>query len=306
MASFSPESYVASDSSMQLRSRFRFRSAVLVAGILGAGSGVVSCGGSASSAADDVPVATSVDLGDFEINLDTIDRFSTCPPVGGLGDPWIPAIHEEGSTNEAAWREPGVTDRAINDTLVPFRRCYRKGLVHDPTQAGHVAMVARVGADGKVAKVETYAACELSREVLACMADATHELTFDPPRAGHDTVVIPASYEPRGGRMLNPSTDRSAYASQAVRWLESARPGFHGCEHSEMSAGRLLDGSGTYRLDVDGRGRVAKVNIDPWRGNQQLLGCAAHVLQSTSFPKPPSGRAVIYVRLMFDPRQELR
>ncbi len=264
------------------------------------------CGGGASSAADDTANVTSVDLGVFELNFDAIDRFRTCPPVGTLSDPWIPAIHEEGSTSGVAWHEPGVTDRAINETLVPFRSCYRRGLVHDPTQAGHVAVVARVGADGKVAKVETYGACELSREVLECMTDYAREVKFSPPASGHDSVVIPVSYEPRSGRLLNPATDRTSYASKAYRFIEAARPGLHACEKSEMAAGRFLDAAGTYRIDIDAKGRVVKEDIDPWNGNQQLLACAAHSLQNTAFPPPPNGRAIVFVRLVFDPRRETR
>ena len=255
---------------------------------------------------DDGANVTSVDLGVLELNLDTIDRFRTCPPVGTLSDPWIPAIHEEGTTAGVAWHEPGVTDRAINETLVPFRSCYRRGLVHDPTQAGHVAVVARVGSDGKVSRVETYAACELSREVLECMADSAHDMKFDPPASGHDSVVIPVSYEPRGGRLLNPASDRSSYAAQAYRYIEAARPALHACEKSEMDAGRFLDAAGTYRIDIDAKGHVVKQNVDPWNGNQQLLACGARALQNTVFPAPPTGRAIVFVRLLFDPRRETR
>ena len=214
-----------------------------------------SCGGGPSSAADTASL-TSVELGELEINADKIDRFMTCPPVGVLGEPWIPSIREDDGSNAVAWREPGVTDRAIQDTLVPFRSCYRRGLIHDPTQAGHVAIVVRVKADGKVADVDTYAACELSREVLSCMEDAARDLHFDPPRGGHDSVVIPASYEPRGGRTVGAPTDRSSYAARAYVFLENARPALHTCEQLEQQAGRPLDAAGTYRLEIDGRGHV--------------------------------------------------
>jgi len=300
MASFLFKSYVARPLRMS-----RLARAVVgpIAGL--AVASVVACGGGASSA-NDVASTTSVDLGEFEINADTIDRFTACPPVGALGEPWIPAIREDDGSNAVAWREPGVTDKAIQETLGPFRSCYRRGLVHDPTQAGHVAVVVRVAPDGKVADVDTYAACELSREVLSCMTDAARTLKFDPPKGGRDSVVIPAAFEPRRGRSLNVSTDRSSYAARAYLFLENARPALHTCEQLERQAGRTLDATGTYRLEIDGRGHVTKEGIDPWQGNQSLLACGARALESTVFPVPPTGRAVAFVRLVFDPRRGTR
>jgi hypothetical protein len=280
------------------------RFAVFFAVVLAAGS-AVSCGGGPTSVADTTNV-TSVELGELEINADKIDRFTTCPPVGALGEPWIPAIKEDDGSNAVAWREPGVTDHAIQETLVPFRSCYRRGLIHDASQSGHVAVVVRVNADGKVADVDTYAACELSHEVLSCMEDEARNLKFDPPKGGHDSVVIPASYEPRGGRTLGNATDRSAYTARAYLFLENARPALHTCEQIEQQNGRLLDATGTYRLEIDARGHVTKESIDPWTGNQALLACAARALEGNVMPIPPTGRAVAFVRLIFDPRRGSR
>jgi hypothetical protein len=264
-----------------------------------------SCGSGPTSASDALSV-TSVELGEFEINADKIDRFMTCPPVGALGEPWIPSIREDDGSNAVAWREPGVTDRAIQETLVPFRSCYRRGLIHDPTQSGHVAVVVRVNAEGKVADVDTYAACELSREVLSCMEDEARNLKFDPPKGGRDSVVIPATFEPRNGRTLGVTTDRSSYAARAYLFLENARPALHTCEQSEQQAGRAVDAAGTYRLEIDAHGRVTKESIDPWIGNQSLLACAARALETNVLPIPPTGRAVAFVRLVFDPRRGTR
>jgi hypothetical protein len=304
MASFSLESYVTRPLHMpRTASSPLLCAAPLLLGLI-AGS-TVSCGGGPASSADSASV-TSVELGEFEINADKIDRFTACPPVGALGEPWIPSIREDDGSNSVAWREPGVTDKAIQETLVPFRSCYRRGLIHDPTQSGHVAIVVRVNAEGKVADVDTYAACELSREVLSCMEDEARSLKFDPPKGGRDSVVIPASFEPRGGRTLGTATDRSAYAARAYLFLENARPALHTCEEVETQNGRPLDATGTFRLEIDGRGHVTKEGVDPWTGNQTLLACAARALEGNVMPIPPTGRAVAFVRLIFDPRRGTR
>ena len=83
--------------------------------------------------------------------------------------------------------------------IVSFRACYRRGLVHDPAQEGRVAIVLRVGADGHVAKVEEYAACEIAVESIGCMKAAAARLRFPPPPGGSDTVLIPAAFTSRDG-----------------------------------------------------------------------------------------------------------
>jgi hypothetical protein len=242
----------------------------------------------------------NVELAELEIHADSIDRFIHCPPTGELGQAWIPAGVTEAS------HEPLVTERAIADTLRPFRSCYRKGLMQHPHQQGHAAIVVRVAADGKVAGVENYATCELSRDVLECMVLEASRIKFDAPAAGTNTVVIPAAFAPRGGYSGTTPTANDSYTASAYVALEEARPGLHECEKRDRRASKLIEAQGTFALDVNDQGRIVKQHIEPWVGSQDLLACAAQVMEKLAFPKPPVGGARILARIAFNPRSGSR
>jgi hypothetical protein len=150
---------------------------------------------------------TSIEVSEFDITWNGIDRFVNCPPPGELGQDWIPPL--------PPWTAPPATgpidlstlppdvvtmhgstptERAIADTRDHFRACYNHGLIYDPTQDGHVAIVLRVGADGRVAEAEAWGACEIVSESIECMRDAGKKLRFRPPTGGSDTVTIPAEF----------------------------------------------------------------------------------------------------------------
>src|SRR4026209_2359579 len=73
---------------------------------------------------------TSVEIAEFEVLASGVDRFASCPPAGELGQGWIPDAASEGA------HDPTLTERAINDTIGPFRSCYHRGLLRDPSQDG--------------------------------------------------------------------------------------------------------------------------------------------------------------------------
>jgi len=293
---------------------FAMAAPLLIGGALGCGSA------SASHAADDFATAgTSVEIGELEIHGDGLDRFATCPPPGELGQRWIPdippwtppppsAAPAEAPSPDAPpapamnWQDNTPTEHAMSETLQPYRSCYRRGLVHDPTQDGHAAMVARVGPDGKVAKVEVYAACELSSEVLTCMADATRKVRFAPPATGGETVIIPSVHASRGARLARPPSASDPYTVEAYLTVEAARPALHACEARARQGSHPVEAAGTFRLLIGPRGKVIDQRIDPWVGSQDLLACAAHAFDDVVFRPPPGGRGVVHVRIDFNPR----
>ncbi len=294
---------------------------MLTLGVVGAGSG---CGGSdaqsggAQTAGTDKPSITSIEVAELEITGSGTDRFTNCPPAGELGQDWIPKL--------PAWtpaaRSPNApppppdspdlppriadgrtaTEKAIFDTYPEFRRCYQRGLIHDPTQDGHAAIVLRVGPDGRVATVESYGVCELSSQVVSCMKSSAARLRFEPPVAGAATITIPAVFTTRGGRPHEHPSPNDAYTAAAYVTVESARADLHVCEAFARGAGQPLQASATFLIDLDGDGKILHTHIDPWQGNQDLLGCAAHALEKLSFEKPPAGRGNILARISFNPR----
>jgi hypothetical protein len=257
---------------------------------------------------------TSVEVAELEIDASGIDRFTNCPPPGELGQAWIPPIpawtasgssHRADSSPETTGPAPSAldeppTDRAFELTHEAFRDCYARGLTLDPTQDGHVAVVLRVGRDGRVARVESYGACEIARETIACMQDAAKHIRLRPPSTGSDTVIIPAVFAQSIGPRRTDPRPGDAYAAAATITVESIRPAMHACEEHARISGSSPQAAATFALDVDEKGHVVRSHVDPWSGNQQLLACAAGAFEKLVFPPPPRGHGAILARIAFN------
>jgi hypothetical protein len=276
----------------------------------------LACGGPPPEVPDPDLTLTSVEVAELEIDASGVDRFTNCPPPGELGQGWIPPIppwtsHAASTPSDPASETPGTTepasgadelpaDRAFALTHEAFRSCYARGLTLDPTQDGHVAMVLRIGGDGRVAKVESYGACEIARETIHCMQDVAKKIRLRPPPGGSDTVIVPAVFEQSIGLRRTDPAPGDAYATQAFIAVESLRPALHACEDHERAAGKSQQATATFALDVDAKGRVVRSRVDPWSGNQQLLACAAGVFERVVFGPPPRGRGSVLARVAFN------
>jgi hypothetical protein len=278
--------------------------------------------------------ATGVELATLEIRHDLVDRFEHCPPPGEIGQEWLPAIPDwhapatlpsgqiseksdgEGVTNAMAQADqidadgarPGasqqeLTDEAVAATRVAFRRCYHKGLLSDPTQDGHVAVVLRVGNTGQVAAVETWGACDLATDALICMRDEAAQVHLHPPIGGAATITLPAVFTNAAERERERN---GAYAAAAYVAIEATRPRLHACEQAAKREGESVFASATMAIDIDAKGHGTHIKVDPWKGSQGLLGCAAQVLRSASFPPPPGHKGKVIVPVVFNPRPGTR
>jgi hypothetical protein len=284
---------------------------------------VPSCGGDTSGM---VPIDPSkgrtpvAEISELEIRAVGVDRFAICPPPGELGQPWFP--------QPVAWSAPPVADAAapepldeafitrtqdrtptelaIDATHREFRACYRRGLVRDPAQEGRVAIVLRVGADGHVAKVEEYSACEIGVESIGCMKAAAARLRFPPPPGGSDTILIPAAFTSRDGVRRSSGTINESYTARAYIVMEAARPGLHACEQQARRDLRPVQATGTFTMTLGADGQVLRAHVDPWSGEQSILACAAHELEKLRFSAPPNGTGFVIARLNFNPRQGSR
>ncbi|MBS2015349.1 MAG: AgmX/PglI C-terminal domain-containing protein [Deltaproteobacteria bacterium] len=264
----------------------------------------------------------TADIAELEIRgmENGVDRYVTCPPPGELGQPWFP--------NAPAWTPPATTDAgapipidedfisktkgrsmtelAVDATHRDFRACYRRGLVHDPTQEGRVAIVIRIGPDGRVAKVEELGACAIAVESIACMKSTAGRLRFPPPANGSETVTIPSVFTARDGVRRSATSANDTYTAGAFVTLETARPGLHACEQAARRDHRNLEATGTFTMTLGPDGKVTRAHVDPWTGEQSILMCAAQELEKLRFSAPPSGTGTIIARLNFNPRQGTR
>jgi hypothetical protein len=276
---------------------------------------------------------TAVELTAFEVRDDQVDRFEHCPPAGEIGQDWVPPIpewHPPAASASAAVPESAVggadgvaapqaggdvveppapasiaelTDEAANQTRASFRRCYHHGLLYDPTQDGHVAVVLRVDRTGKVVTAETWGACDLSSEALACMRDEATHVKLRPPQGGSATITVPAVFTAGDEKH---GTTKDAYAASAYVAVESMRPRLHVCEVTAKHAGTSVFASALYSIDVDEKGHGVHVAVNQWKGGHELLACAAEVLRDAPFAPPPGGRGTIIVPVVFNPRPGTR
>lgn len=267
------------------------------------------------------PIALAADVPELEIRADGIDRFTTCPPPGELGQHWIPQIPpwtppavaaDAGVVNRfdsdfiARTRDRTSTEIASDATRREFRSCYRQGLVHHPTQDGRVAIILRIDGAGRVAKVESFGACELDAESIQCMYGVARRLRFPPPSGGSETVTLPGTFTSRDGVRRTVPTPNDAYTAATYVTLDAARSDFHTCDETARHDRRPVEATGTFSLDIAADGRVLKAWVDPWRGEQSILKCALKVLEGLKFPPPPDSNAKVIARLNFNPRQGTR
>jgi hypothetical protein len=313
------------------------RHAANVARILATASAVAACAGSEPAPKplieDRGPRKTNVEVNELEISAAAPDRFAHCPPPGELGQEWFPPIPPWQSSGSAVnvgdagasvsfAVSPGAPDtvqpapaqrvthqelttRAAESTRLPFRACYHKGLLYDPTQDGHVAIVLRIGPDGRVARVESYGACDLSAEVITCMMEAAKGLRFDAPAEGADTVTVPAVFHPQDLDRTQPLPSEP-FAAAAYVVVEQARPALHACEATARSRHQQPFASATFTVELDAQGGVAHINVDPWKGNQDMLGCMAEVVNHLNFGPPPGGRGHVVLPIVVNPRPGTR
>ena len=289
---------------------------------------LAACAGSSTApmtTEDGRPRFDLAELTAFEIRHDNIDRFEHCPPSGDIGQEWLPPLTDwkpaavalqpespqatQGDGSASA--DPAATEvrpanlrelesDAERSTHLAFRRCYHDGLRYDPTQDGHVAVVLRVGAKGKVEAVETWGACDIAPETITCIRDTAKHLGLPPPAAGYATVVVPGVFTEGLARAR---TSNDAFTAAAYVAVETVRPQLHRCEEVAKRSSAPLFARATITIDVDAKGRALHLQVgDGWKGNQALLACAAEALQEAKYPAPRTGQGRVIAPIVFNPK----
>jgi hypothetical protein len=300
------------------------RVSVVLGFAIAAAFGFGGCGGSEERPAVEPAHRTppSAEISELEIRGagTGVDRFALCPPPGDLGQQWFPPpspwsppagaadagsfLVDQDFVARTAGRSP--TELAVEATHRDFRSCYLRTLSHGGSQFGRVAIVVRIGPDGRVAKVEESAACEIDADAIACMRGVAARLRFPPPSSGADTVTIPATFTSREGGRRSSGSANDSYTASAYLTLEGARPALHECDAQARRGGRQLQATGTFTMNVAVDGRVTKTHVDPYTGERSLLECAVQALDRLTFAPPAGGQGVVVARLNFNPRQGAR
>ena len=90
-----------------------------------------------------------------------------------------------------------AVDAVVAGMSSDLQRCYTQGQRDDQHMRGRMQIRAKVGADGSVSSTEVTEAVGLSEYVVRCVVERVRAARFPPPDGGHDTVLIPASFEPK-------------------------------------------------------------------------------------------------------------
>jgi hypothetical protein len=79
------------------------------------------------------------------------------------------------------------------------KRCYQKGLESDPTQAGRIVIMIKVGPSGEVDSASVASNSGLSPSVAGCIASVARRAKFDAPGANGSTISVPFNFVKQGG-----------------------------------------------------------------------------------------------------------
>jgi hypothetical protein len=79
------------------------------------------------------------------------------------------------------------------------KRCYQKGLESDPTQAGRLVILIKVGPSGEVESASVASNSGLSGGVAGCIASVARRAKFDAPGANGSTISVPFNFVKQGG-----------------------------------------------------------------------------------------------------------
>jgi hypothetical protein len=247
----------------------------------------------------------SVVLPPLELRYDGLQRFEYCPPRGDVHQPWIPPIpawHPRSVDAPTTAPEGAVsgelTSYARDATQTAFRHCRGMGLGAGPSGDARVAVVLRVDGEGRVADVETWGACGMTYDALSCLRAEAFKEHLPPPAEGSATVVVPNVYF--GTQPTGQGLDDS-YAAGAAVAIEGMRPRLYACMDTARREGKGIAAQGRFTINIDRKGKAARVNVDLWRGAPGLLTCAGEAVNDAPYPVPPIGWGKVVVTIVFEP-----
>ncbi len=168
-------------------------------------------------------------------------------------------------------------DAAITRLREKFKGCYDRLLESDPEARGRLIEEIKIAPDGSVCAVSTSERIGLPADLATCIERIVASAQFMPPGGSGSPLSIPVPYvAPRG-------------PNGPVAWPTLATPAI---EHCAASAKQLTEA--TIQYSTDQAGGVGDLQIDPWKGDQDVLGCTADALRAV--PHPPSVHFVVHAR----------
>lgn len=175
---------------------------------------------------------------------------------------------------------PNASPMLSADTAVAmlrdrYKECYTQVLEAQPEARGRIIEAIRVAPDGTVCAFGTSERIGLPSMVATCIEKITAGAHFMAPGGTGTVLEIPVTY-------VHPHD----------AWPTVATPDIEHC------ADRVKQPTeATIRYTTNEGGWVGDVQIDPWKGDQEALGCTADAISKVKHP--PNLHFVINAR--FDP-----
>lgn len=163
-------------------------------------------------------------------------------------------------------------DEVIARLKQQFRECYDVALEDNPEEAGRIIEVVRVAADGAVCRAHTSERIGLSTGLAKCIEQRLSGARFSAPGGSGATLSIPVTYIQK----------KQAGPAETIAALE------HCADALKQPT------EATIEYTTDARGAVGDVKVDPWKGDQEVLGCVADALSNV--PHPPGIHFVIQAK----------
>ena len=159
---------------------------------------LVGCGG--ELAASNAPASSATTAAATAAPQPTVSApppaTTTPPPAASSGGKTAPPAASPPAGQSGA-ASSAATDAAVSAITSELRQCYTAGQRDDPMMRGRMQVRAKIAADGSVASAEVTEATGLTEYVVRCVVDRVRAARFPPPEGGHDTVLIPATFEPK-------------------------------------------------------------------------------------------------------------
>lgn len=167
-------------------------------------------------------------------------------------------------------------DGAITRLREKFTGCYKRLLESDPEARGRLIEDIKIAPDGSVCAVSTSERIGLPADLATCIERIVASAQFMPPGGNGSMLRIPVTY---------------VHQQHGVRdaWPTLATAAIEHCAESVKQPTEA-----TIQYTTDDAGAVGDVRIDPWKGDQDVLGCTADALHGVQHP--PRMRFVVHAR----------
>ena len=171
--------------------------------------------------------------------------------------------------------------------------CIDEAKMAGETPVGSTTFLVSVGVDARVSSVEVVDSCGVSAHAILCFAQAFRHAKIETQQPTHGTLKLTFD-DPKP--QLRAAASTVGYATvhdfvfRASDVMDRAHPLLDACARAASARGKYVPSWAIFSIALEHEGKVSGIDVQPFAGDQPLLGCAAEVLQKLAFPPPPKGR----------------